>query len=282
MASPLGRLMTRSDPADRLAVRIRALDEAAHECAGRVDEEAVAAARRLVRQADRRLAFSGGATVVALAGATGSGKSSLFNALTGTDVALAGIRRPTTSTALAGVWGGEVDEQLLEWLDIPRRHALGGGSASALDGLVLLDLPDHDSTEVEHRLEVDRLVELVDAMIWVVDPQKYADAALHERYLVPLAQHAEVMTVVLNQIDRLAAEDRAACARDLGRLLDSEGLGRVDVLAVSAETGEGVDRLRTRLAGLVSEKKAAARRLAADVVVAADRLSAASGTAATP
>ena len=282
MASPLSRLRARSDPAEKLATRIRALEEASTLCEGRVDPEAIEAVRRLVRQADKRLAFSGAATVVALAGATGSGKSSLFNALTGTEVAVVGIRRPTTSKALAGVWGDAVEEELLEWLDIPRRHALGAGTGSELDGLVLLDLPDHDSTEVAHRVEVDRLVELVDAMIWVVDPQKYADAALHDRYLKPLGQHADVMTVVLNQIDKLSIDERAACIRDLGRLLDSEGLGRVDVLGVSAETDEGVDRLRSRLAQLVTEKKAAAQRLAADVVVAADRLSAVSGEAVTP
>jgi GTP-binding protein EngB required for normal cell division len=273
-----GRLRSRADPTDQLGGRIRALEEAATLCEGRVDAEPVEAAHRLVRQADRRLAFSGAATVVALAGATGSGKSSLFNALTGTSVAVVGIRRPTTSTALAAVWGGElVDEQLLEWLQIPRRHALGGSSVSQLDGLVLLDLPDHDSTEAAHRLEVDRLVELVDAMIWVVDPQKYADAALHDNYLVPLAQHAAVMTVVLNQVDKLSADEQSACLRDLRRLLQSEGLGRVDVFPASAETGEGVDQLRARLAELVGEKKAAAQRLAADVVVTADRLADASG-----
>jgi GTPase Era involved in 16S rRNA processing len=278
----LSRLRARADATELLPTRVRALEEAARLCAGRVDEGAVVSAARLIGHADRRLAFSGAATVVALAGATGSGKSSLFNALTGSDVAAVGVRRPTTARALAGVWGAEPTEDLLEWLDIPRRHALGGGSASDLDGLVLLDLPDHDSTEVSHRLEVDRLVELVDALIWVVDPQKYADAALHDRYLKPLTRHAEVMTVVLNQIDRLTVDQRAACVSDLGRLLDSEGLGGVDVLAASAETGEGVDRLRLRLAELVSEKKAAARRLAADVVVAADRLSTASGMTPAP
>jgi GTP-binding protein EngB required for normal cell division len=290
MASPLSRLRSRTDPAEALAPRIRALEAAAQLCAGRADEDAVRAAARLVAQADRRLAFSGAATVVALAGATGSGKSSLFNALTGTEVAVVGIRRPTTSKALAGVWGSEPTEELLDWLDIPRRHALEpaseqgsvDGSSSELDGLVLLDLPDHDSTEVAHRLEVDRLVELVDAMIWVLDPQKYADAALHDRYLKPLAQHAAVMTVVLNQIDRLGTGEREACVRDLRRLLGSEGLAGIDVLAVSAETGEGIDRLRARLAQLVSEKRAAAQRLTADVVLAADRLSAASGMAPTP
>ena len=85
------------------------------------------------------------------------------------------------------------------------------GSEDALDGLVLLDLPDHDSVRIEHRLEVDRLVEMVDMIVWVVDPQKYADAALHTRYLTPLASHSEVMTVVLNQVDRLDREQRKNC-----------------------------------------------------------------------
>ena len=89
----------------------------------------------------------------------------------------------------------------MDWLDVLRRHHMG--SEDALDGLVLLDLPDHDSVRIEHRLEVDRLVEMVDMIVWVVDPQKYADAALHTRYLTPLASHSEVMTVVLNQVDRL-------------------------------------------------------------------------------
>ena len=56
--------------------------------------EVVDEAYRVGLQVDRRLALSGGATVVALAGATGSGKSSTFNALTGTDLATVGVRRP--------------------------------------------------------------------------------------------------------------------------------------------------------------------------------------------
>ena len=83
---------------------------------------------------------------------------------------------------MASSWGDESAEDLLDWLQIPRRHALETDPtmAAALDGLVLLDLPDHDSTEVGHRMEVDRLVQLVDMLIWVVDPQKYADAAIHD------------------------------------------------------------------------------------------------------
>jgi GTP-binding protein EngB required for normal cell division len=280
MASRGLALLTRKDETAHLVERVQALREATELCAGRVSDEVVAEAERIIAQTDRRLATSGGATVVALAGATGSGKSSMFNALSGTNLAAVGVRRPTTSAALACSWGDDAAEELLDWLQVPRRHALepDPAMASALDGLVLLDLPDHDSTELSHRLEVDRLVQLVDMLIWVVDPQKYADAALHERYLIPLATHADVMMVVLNQADRLTPAERDQCLRDLRRLLTAEGIDGVDVLAVSAVTGDGMDELRNKLARAVAEKKAAARRLAADVGAVGGRLASASGT----
>lgn len=265
-----------------LTERLRALGEAAVLADGRVEEDLVAGARRVVDRADTRLALSGDATVVALAGATGSGKSSTFNALSGQPLAEAGVRRPTTAHPMATTWGADAHEDLLDWLDVPRRHALGATDDTGLDGLVLLDLPDHDSTERAHRLEVDRLVELVDMLVWVVDPQKYADAALHDRYLKPLAQHAEVMLVVLNQVDRLSDSEREQCLADLRRLLDTEGLGGVDVLAVSATTGYGMDALRRRLGTVAKQKRAAAARLAADVSAVAAHLAEASGAAETP
>ncbi|MFT4164384.1 MAG: 50S ribosome-binding GTPase [Microlunatus sp.] len=278
-----------AEPSAGLADRVRALAEAAEACEGRVDEDVVTEARRVTHQVDQRLALSGSATVVALAGATGSGKSSLFNAISGTDLAGVGVRRPTTSEPLAATWGDESTEELLDWLQVSRRHALGvegpgavGGAGTALNGLVLLDLPDHDSTERGNQLQVDRMVKLVDVMVWVVDPQKYADAVLHDRYLRPLVQHAPVMVVVLNQVDRLDPAQRTACLRDLRRLLDSEGLTRTEIRAVSAETGEGLVEFRQLIADRVAGKLAAARRLSADVATAADRLATASGAVGVP
>ena len=280
-----------AEPSAGLADRVQALAEAAEACEGRVDDDLVAEARRVTQQVDQRLALSGSATVVALAGATGSGKSSLFNAVSGTDLARVGVRRPTTSEPLAVTWGDESTEDLLDWLQVSRRHTLTaqgtpmgdpGGTGGRLDGLVLLDLPDHDSTERGNQLQVDRMVRLVDVMVWVVDPQKYADGVLHDRYLKPLVEHAPVMVVVLNQVDRLDAAQRQACLRDLRRLLDSEGLTRTEIRAVSAETGEGLAELRELIADRVAGKVAAARRLSADVATAADRLAAASGSAGVP
>ncbi len=216
-------------------------------------------------------------TVVALAGPTGSGKSSLLNALAGAEVAEVAVTRPTTSEALAVVRGGGA-EPLLDWLQVRRRHHLPDAGV----GLVLLDLPDHDSVVTGHRLEAERLVRLVDAMVWVVDPQKYADAAVHEGYLRGLTEHRDVLLVVLNQVDRLTSDERAACHRDLAHLLADDGLAGVRVLDVSARTGEGVGTLRDALTDAARRRVAARARLAADVAAVAGRVLAVCGPPVRP
>ncbi|MGY1811161.1 GTPase [Blastococcus sp. SYSU D00820] len=261
---------SRSGPG--LADRLDALREAVDAGGGRLELPEVARARALLAKAGARTAL-GDATVVALAGATGSGKSTLFNALSGAEVSSPGVRRPTTGVAHATVWGPDGQDRLLDWLEVPRRHR--HDPDPALDGLVLLDLPDHDSVRLEHRLEVDRLVGLVDVLVWVLDPEKYADAAVHDRYLVPLAGHAGVLLVVLNQVDRLDPAAAAACLADLRGLLDREGLAATPLMAVSARTGTGLGELRSDLARRVAARRAATDRLDADVRAVAGELAAA-------
>ncbi|MDX6291862.1 MAG: hypothetical protein QOH50_937 [Kribbellaceae bacterium] len=268
--------------------KIDALEQAAEAGHGRLDPVVLSEAAQIVDRAAQRLRMSGDLTVVALAGATGSGKSSIFNTITGLDLAAIGTRRPTSSMPLACVWGEEPAGDLLTWLGIPRRHqvahrsSLEDAASEDLDGLVLLDLPDHDSIEVEHRLIVDRLVELVDLLVWVVDPQKYADAALHNRYIKPLASHASVMVFALNHADELTEEQRTSCVGDLTRLLKSDGLDSPTVVATSAVTGHGLDDLRALLFKRVRDKRAARDRLAADVDRVADRMASQCGNAKTP
>jgi len=136
----------------------------------------------------------------------------------------------------------------------------------SLERLVLLDLPDFDSRVQSHRVEARRILELVDVFIWVTDPQKYADALLHDEYLRRLASHDTVTLVVLNQADRLSVEAGAQCREDLLRLLSADGLQTAHVYLTSARTGEGIGGLRERLSAAVASQDAARQRLSADIV----------------
>lgn len=232
-------------------------------------EAEVSAARGTLTRAAERLAISGGHTVVALAGATGSGKSTMFNAFVGDLVSEVGRLRPTTTTTTAAVWGTEDAGPLLDWLQIRQRHAVPAGQTGRagdvdLDDLVLLDLPDFDSYKAEHRAEVDRVLALADVFIWVTDPQKYADALIHD-YLRRASDHATVSLVLLNQADRLTPEEQESCRADLRRLLTADGLADTEVLLTSSLTGQGFAELGTALAAAVTAKTATRERLIGDL-----------------
>ncbi|WP_232835704.1 P-loop NTPase family protein [Actinocorallia populi] len=254
--------------------RLAALGRLVELAEGRLDEELVADAAALLERAGERMRLSGEHTVVALAGGTGSGKSSLFNAVCGLELSPSGMRRPMTSSAHVCVWGHDGAGPLLDWLEIDKqyRYARAGAPArkgaegeNSLEGLVLIDLPDHDSIQAVHRAEVDRFVGVADLLVWVVDPQKYADAALHRDYIVPFAQHASVTLIVLNQVDRLQPAEVDDCVSDLRRLLESEGLAAPHIITTSAVTEGGVDGLREVLAAAVAAGNARAERLGADL-----------------
>ncbi|WP_328933931.1 MULTISPECIES: YfjP family GTPase [unclassified Streptomyces] len=265
-----------------LRSRLDALRELVGLSRTRLDSGTLAEAGRVLDEAAARRRLSGQHTVVAIAGATGSGKSQLFNSLAGVAISETGVRRPTTAAPIACSWSDGA-ATLIDRLGIPgrlRRRPLQSAEMEAqLRGLVLVDLPDHDSAAVAHREQVDRVLALVDAVIWVVDPEKYADAILHERYLRPMAGHAEVMFVVLNQIDRLPGEAADQVLDDLRRLLDEDGIALGEygepgatVLSLSALTGDGIPELREVLGQFVADRGAAARRISADVDAAAWRL----------
>ena len=297
--SPVGAVSAVS--AESVQARAAALTSALESGSGCLPAAGVERAEVAIVKAAARISIAGGHTVVALAGATGSGKSSLFNDLIGADVAQVGVRRPTTSTPTAAVWGSQSASALLDWLKVGARHLVDerpsaatgsdvgpaglpvpvpvpvpvpgllpmSGPGLELAGLVLLDLPDFDSREATHRVEVDRVLDLVDVFIWVTDPQKYADARLHEDYIAKLSAHDAVTMVVLNQADRLTPEALAACRSDLLRLIGADGVIDAEVIATSARDGSGVVDLHHRISTAVAGQNAAVRRLDSDLRSAA-------------
>lgn len=248
--------------ADEIRTRLEDVRSAITDADEMLGGALAASSRAALFDAERRYSLVGDHTVAALVGGTGSGKSSLFNALTQTRFADAGYIRPSTRRASACAWGVRADE-LLDHLGVePARRILRDteldhSGEKGLTGLVLLDLPDHDSVEETHWVQVDRLLPVVDLLIWVVDPQKYADHLLHERYLRTLKGRADAMLVVVNQIDTVSEDGREAILADVRQLLDDDDLAEVPVIATCAEDGEGIDELRDYLLGVVADESTA-------------------------
>lgn len=298
---------------------------------GRVPETVLLDAAETLERLSQRRELSTEHTVIGFFGATGSGKSTLFNAIAGQNIALSAPTRPTTSTVQAAIWDAEGSEELLDWLGIDKRvypqtqalaaegEATGGNEAGGNNkatgnnksaggvaapnavtepapglfnrirravggrgemrtrtgGLILLDMPDFDSVTTTNRDLAARMMRYVDVLVWVVDPQKYADAVIHRDFMVPLAASGAQALCVLNQADKLAPAEVPAVLASLTRLLQAEGTEAhllAAPIAVSARTGEGIDVLRDLLAQVAAAKSLSLQRTDAQLHATASQL----------
>jgi len=250
-------------------------------CLGNLDEAITAgqalgldvrpamAARDLARS---RLGFPSNAYVLALAGGTGVGKSTLLNAIAGEVVSKAGARRPTTADAVAWVPSSQGRELagLLRWLGVKETREHGG---DLLKDVAVLDLPDFDSIAREHREQVDALLPRVDAVAWIVDPEKYKDHVMHGGYLSEFAPRIRRQIVVLNRSDLLSPADATRVADDMREQLRRDGAGDIEVVATRArDGGAGIAELRAWLESGVEAKRVVASRVAAQAREAVRKL----------
>jgi len=258
-----------------LEARLEALTRAAATVRALGLETIADEADAVVERATARAGFPGTTFVMALAGGTGVGKSSVLNAVAGRTVSAVRAVRPTTDAPIA--WVAEARRKelapLLEWLDI--EHVATHADPD-LERVAILDLPDVDSVRTEHRALVDRLLPRIDAVTWVVDPEKYDDERLHA-YLRTLADHAPRLRFVLNKADRVAPVDRQALRADLERRLSESGIVGSPIHVVAAATGEGIDGLRAAIAGEADAKAVVAAKLEADARAELGRIRAALG-----
>lgn len=232
---------------------------------GHLDPAIRRRAEYVIAKAEARRELAPDVMVAAVFGATGTGKSSLVNAIAGAEVADVGVIRPTTQQATAVASEVQAAE-LLDWLGIT---TLTTGPALP-PGMVLVDTPDIDSIVTANHVVAARLLAAVDVCLWVVDPLKYADAELWVSYLDAARELAPVSVVVLNRIDTVSPPEADAVKRDLARLL-TDRFGTVPIMRTSAVTGAGVAKLRAKLADLTAQVRESQARLHADVdgVVAA-------------
>ncbi|MDY6990336.1 MAG: GTPase [Thermodesulfobacteriota bacterium] len=192
--------------------------------------------------------IEGSFLTVGLLGGTGVGKSTLMNALSGSEIASTSHRRPHTDKVLVyrHVAANHLPPLPLEnipWHEITHEVA-------AIKQILLCDLPDFDSLVGEHHEQVLRFMEHLDILVWVTSPEKYADGRFYELlHMVPKAK--QNFSFVLNKTDLLfegetletGYEHMASVAKKFQEHIKDAGIAAPVFYTLSAKEALSSDRL---------------------------------------
>lgn len=144
--------------------------------------------------------------IIALVGGSGVGKSTLLNALAGDALAQTSEYRPCTSIPTVYHPPGTRLDFSTETHNV---------SGAALEHLVIVDTPDSDTIEKDHRASVTQILQHCDLIVLCADAEKYLDEATwsllrplqHERSIVCVETKASIAPSVREHwLERLEAE----------------------------------------------------------------------------
>lgn len=214
----------RDEPAgtEALRARLAALRDRLRADVGRVAALRAVAERRaeldrLLTDLDRQLERVQRAAVITLVGATGAGKSTLLNALVGKPIAIEGMDRPTTRRpVIYAPRDADLSALIDPAVERPEGHESEGGPVVVrydTDGgpwtaQILVDAPDMNSIDEQHRATVTALAERSDVLVVVVHHQSIVEAASVS--FVDAFAGRRRLIFVLNRADELTPEARAA------------------------------------------------------------------------
>lgn len=265
----------RPGPADALGRLADALKRRAASAPGPDREAKAESLRRHVQDyLQPRAADLDAPLLVVILGSTGSGKSSLINALAGRALSPSGVLRPTTRKPVAI---GDRDDLGGRMGSLAQRTGLDMRTGEgARRGLVLVDAPDFDSVELENRDKAMELLEVADLAIFVTTATRYADQVpwhvlgRARTRGVPLLAVVNRLPEDAGDADAVLADYRALLER--GKLVDSGAAGSLEVVAVpegaldverDALAAEAIKPIRDALDRLVAshdDRRALARR----------------------
>lgn len=231
--------------------------------------------------------------VVATFGGTGTGKSSLVNALIGEELTPSGRQRPTTTQPVLLVhpdirldaYGLPLDELRVIRCDVP-----------FLREVILLDCPDPDTSETEtlqsNLARLHRLLPFCDVLLYVTTQQKYRSARVSDELaeaaagcrLVFVQSHADrdsdirddwrsQLAPAYRVSDMFFVDSRQALIEQQQGVRPAGDFGRLlDVLARELSSSQRVSIRRANLLGLVDAALKHSREKLATQGAAVERL----------
>ena len=191
--------------------------------------------------------------IAAVLGATGTGKSKLFNTLLGQPLSPSGYKRPTTMAPIMFVPAGHrefalkpdffpgYEKRLSE--QHPVEFSLETSHELVLvitrnplhENLILVDTPDFDSVLSPNRAAARAVFERCDAVIFVTDSVKYADQVAWQ-YLDLIRDRNKEAVLLVNRLknplsrqDFMSRLQAAGLERSVTSLPDEPGLGDGDL-----------------------------------------------------
>jgi len=211
---------------------------------------AVAARRgeldRLLVDLDRQIGRVQRAAVITLVGATGAGKSTLLNALAGRRIAQEGIDRPTTRRpVLYAPHDADLGELIEPDVERPEgRDSEGGPVVVRYDAVsgpwtaqVLIDAPDMNSIDEQHRATVNALAERSDVLVIVLHHQSVLEEA-SVSFVDAFAGRRQLL-FVLNRSDELTPQAQNALLEQIRQLAATRWRApQAAVLAISARAAQ--------------------------------------------
>ncbi len=158
-----------------------------------------------------------GCAWILLVGGTGTGKSTLFNAICGRELSETGVERPKTQGPVAYVHRDRPIHLNFPFADMgfrviglesQARPPFQGNPGELLcvehdngelSRVVLVDTPDVDSLEIKNRRTVEDLYLLADSLVFVASEEKYADDVPFQ-FLRRIHEEGKRCLVVVNKV----------------------------------------------------------------------------------
>ncbi|MEO8261632.1 MAG: dynamin family protein [Pseudolysinimonas sp.] len=228
-------------------------------------EAAAAAVRQIDDYIRPRLADLDAPLLAVVGGSTGSGKSTIVNAMIGAPVTRVGVIRPTTRQPILVHSPADADwfasDRILPGLarvrgtlNAPGTHSTAAGDAPAVSrinelmllsdahvppSLAIVDAPDIDSVADENRALAAQLLAAADLWLFVTTANRYADA-VPWRLLEGAGGRTVTMGIVLNRVPPGARDD---ILPDLEAMLAARELVDVPIFVIEEQSLDALGML---------------------------------------